>query len=116
MRTSFINGTRRKLLVAVMAALLPVASANAWWGGYGPGAYGCDPQWAYMKEYGFLDRWGPSRGDVDRLRRDEWRAANDSWYYGGYTGSDDPVTKAVRRRCPAGYHRYYRGYRGPYGW
>jgi hypothetical protein len=101
----------KKVLVAVLAALLPAAAANAWWGGYGPGGWGCDPQYAYMKEYGFLDPYGPSRSDLRRLSRDEWRAATTPRYYGGYSTAEDPVTKAVRRRCPGGWNR---GWHRPY--
>ena len=108
MRKSFLSGTRRKVLVAVLAALLPVSTANAWWGGYGPG-WGCDPQVAYLEEYGFLDPWGPSRGDIRRLHRDEWRAATTPRYYGGYT-AETPVAKAVRRQCRG----WNRGWRRPY--
>lgn len=100
MNRIFLHGNKGKLFAALMVfgALFPAASANAWWGGYGPGGWGCDPQWAYLEEYGFLDPYGPSRGDLLRLNRDQWRAARGMAYYGGYW-SDDPVTKAMRRQC-----------------
>ena len=98
------SGDRRhgKWLVAVTAALalLTAASANAWWGGYSGRT--CDPHMAYLDEYGFLDRWGPSRGDIRRLNRDQWKAT----YYGGY---HDPVVKALRKHCPRA-NRWHRRY------
>jgi hypothetical protein len=114
MRKSFLNGTKRKVLVAVIAALLPAAMANAYWGGYAPGGWGCDPQAAYLEEYGFLDPFGPSRTDMRRLHRDEWRATTSpTRYYGGYT-TETPVTKAVRKRCRGGWNRGWR--RSHYRW
>ena len=98
------SGDRRhgKWLVAVTAALavLTATSANAWWGGYSGRT--CDPHQAYLDEYGFLDPWGPSRGDIRRLNRDQWKAT----YYGGYY---DPVVKALRKHCPAA-NRWQRRY------
>ncbi len=111
MKKSFVNGTKRKVIVAVMAALLPAAAANAYWGSYGPGGWGCDPHAAYLEEYGFLDPYGPSPTDLRRLSRDEWRAATRPYtYYGGYT-RETPVAKAVRKQCRGGWGR---GWRRPY--
>ena len=105
---------RKGLIAFLVAALLPVAAANAWWGGYAPAPgyyWGCDPQTAYLQEYGFLDPFGPSRGDMQRLHRDEWRAANGPAYFGGYSRVyEDPVTKAVRIHCHGSWYRPY------YGW
>ena len=100
MSRSFLNRNKGKLLATLMAAavLFPAATANAWWGGYGPAGWGCDPQWAYLEEYGFLDPYGPSPTDFRRLNRDQWRAVTSSGYYGGYL-RHDPVAKAVRRQC-----------------
>lgn len=95
------DGHHRKWLAAVTAGaiLLSATSANAWWGGNR--GWSCDPQTAYLEEYGFLDRWGPSRGDIRRLNRDQWRAT----YYGGYY---DPTVKALRKRCPGRVNRWRR--------
>jgi hypothetical protein len=111
MNKSFLMINKRKLLAALMAAgmLLPAAAADAWWGGYGPGGSGCDPQWAYLEEYGFLDPYGPSPGDWQRLNRDQWRAITAPAYHGGY-GNHDPVAKAVRKQCGTW------GTRVPYYW
>ncbi len=100
MSSSFLRVIKGKLLATLMAVavLFPAASAQAWWGGYDRGAWGCDPTWAYLEEYGFLDPWGPSRTDLRRLRRDEWRAVTHPVYAGGYS-RHDPVAKAVRRQC-----------------
>jgi hypothetical protein len=94
MNRSSRDGHHRKWLAAVtaVAVLLFATSANAWWGGYR--GRSCDPQTAYLEEYGFFNRWGPSRGDMRRLNRDQWRATT---YYGGYY---DPTVKALRKRCP----------------
>jgi hypothetical protein len=72
-----MNAARRRLLAATIATivLLAATSANGWWGYGGPGAWAWDPQEAYLDEYGFLDRWGPSRMDIDRMYRDNWYAA-----------------------------------------
>jgi hypothetical protein len=109
MGRSFLHRNKGKLLATLMAGamLVPAATANAWWGGYGPGGLGCDPQWAYLEEYGFLDPLGPSRTDFRRLNRDQWRSATTPAYYGGQW-RHDPVAKAVRRQC-RGYwrHRYW---------
>jgi hypothetical protein len=92
MGKSLIDGQKRKLLAAVtaMIVLTVTTTANAAWI--------CDPQVAYLEEYGFLDPYGPSRGDIRRLHRDQWRAT----YYGGYY---DPVVKALRKHCPGSANR-----------
>lgn len=84
-----------KLLASVLAVtiLLPAASANALWRGY-DSDWRCDPKLAYLEEYGFLNINGPSRGDLKRLKRDQWKAA----YY--REARYDPVIKALRKRCP----------------
>ena len=112
MNASVLHGSKRKVLAVALAALLPLATANAWYGAYGPGGWGCDPQAAFLEEYGFLDRFGPSRNDIRRLQRDEYWAATGPTYYGGYT-SEDPVSRAVRKQCRGG---WYRGWRTPYYW
>lgn len=106
MSRSFLHRNKGKLLSILTAAalLFPVSVANAWWGGYGPG-WGCDPQWAYLEEYGFLDPYGPSPTDWRRLQRDQWRAARSGAYFGDYW-RHDPVATAVRRQCH-GWRRSY---------
>ncbi|MGD2073595.1 MAG: hypothetical protein PVI91_00205 [Gammaproteobacteria bacterium] len=105
MSRTFLHRNKGKLLASlVAAALLFPVSANAWWGGYGYPGGGCDPQWAYLEEYGFLDPFGPSPTDLRRLNRDQWRAARYG-YIGNYW-RHDPVSKAMRRQC--------HGWRRPY--
>jgi hypothetical protein len=98
------------IFVAGAAALTISTSSGAWWGGYDRNSWRCDPQTAYMEEYGFLDYYGPSRSDIRRLNRDQWMAT----YYGDWRY--DPYEKALRKNCP-GYsaHSSRWGY-GPYGW
>jgi hypothetical protein len=87
------------VLVFAATALLPAATANALWGGY-DSDWRCDPKLAFFEEYGFLNINGPSRSDIKRLHRDQWKAA----YY--RDPRYDPVIKALRKRCPhrsAGY-------------
>jgi hypothetical protein len=110
MNISFLHENKRKILASLVAGgvLLFAGSANAWWNAYGPDLNrSCDPQEAYMIEYGFLDHWGPSIGDLRRLDRDQWKAV----YYGDVRY--DPIVKALRKRCPRSW-RY--GWHGPYGW
>lgn len=104
MGRSFLHRNKGKLFATLMAAamLFPAATASAW-GGYGPGGWGCDPQWAYLEEYGFLDPYGPSATDFRRLNRDQWRAVTRSGYYGSQR--HDPVAKAVRRQCRGSAYR-----------
>ena len=110
MKMSFLSIGMRKILASLVTGvvLLLAGSANAWWGGYGPDLNrSCDPQTAYMIEYGFLDNWGPSIGDLRRLDRDQWKTV----YYGDMRY--DPYVKALRKRCPRSW-RY--GWDAPYVW
>lgn len=95
MNRSFLPGNKRKLLASVLAVavLLPAATANAVWRGF-DSDWRCDPKLAFLEEYGFLNINGPSRGDIQRLHRDQWKAA----YY--RDARYDPVIKALRKRCP----------------
>ena len=94
MNRSFLRVNKRKFFASVLAVcvLLPAASANAW-RGY-DSDWRCDPKLAYLEEYGFLNINGPSRGDIRRLQRDQWKAA----YY--RDARYDPIVKALRKRCP----------------
>jgi len=95
MHRSFLPVNKRKLMACVLAAtvLLPAATANALWRGY-DSDWRCDPKLAFYEEYGFLNINGPSRSDIKRLHRDQWKAA----YY--RDPRYDPVIKALRKRCP----------------
>ena len=95
MSRSFLPAKKRRLFATVLAIsfLLPAASANAGWRGY-DSDWRCDPKLAYLEEYGFLDFKGPSRADLKRLQRDQWKAGH--YREGRY----DPVVKALRKRCP----------------
>ncbi len=78
MKTTTRSKSGRHLLTATIAAviLLSATSANAWWG-WGrawPLTGAWDPTEAYLYEYGFLDPYGPTTGDVRRMHRDNWRA------------------------------------------
>ena len=104
MNISYLHANKRNILASLVAGvvLLSTGSANAWWGGYGPDLKrSCDPQEAYMIEYGFRDHWGPSIGDLRRLDRDQWKAV----YYGDVRY--DPVVKALRKRCPRSWGTAY---------
>jgi hypothetical protein len=101
---------RSLMFVAGIAALALSASASAWWGGYDRHGWRCDPQMAYLEEYGFLDYYGPSQSDMQRLHRDQWMAT----YYGDWRR--DPYQKALRNNCPGYSAHSNRGWRGPYGW
>jgi len=109
MNKSRIQSTLRKSLISIVGimALAASTSAGAWGGGYDRNVWRCDPQSAYLDEYGFLDYYGPSRGDIRRLNRDQWRAI----YYGDWRY--DPVEKALRKNC---HHYSNRWWGGPYGW
>jgi hypothetical protein len=98
MNRPFLPVNKKIILVPLLAAavLLPTASAQAYWRGY-DSDWRCDPKLAYLEEYGFLKLRGPSRGDIRRLHRDQWKAA----YYGD--ARYDPVMRALRKRCS---HRY----------
>jgi hypothetical protein len=102
MKRSFLPINKRKLFASILAVavLLTAASANAQWRGY-DSDWRCDPKLAYLEEYGFLNIRGPSRSDIQRLHRDQWKAA----YY--RDARYDPVIKALRKRCPqrSGYWR-----------
>ena len=76
-----------------ITVLLPAPTANARWRGY-DSDWRCDPKLAFYEEYGFLNINGPSRSDIKRLHRDQWKAA----YY--RDPRYDPVIKALRKRCP----------------
>lgn len=95
MNRSIHHKTRKKLLItAITAAILFTAtSAGAWWG---PGAW--DPHEAYLEEYGFLDRYGPSRGDIQRMHRDNWRAMRGYAVYHDGVGPYGPTRSDVRRQ------------------
>jgi hypothetical protein len=95
MNRSFLPVNKRKLFASILAVsvLVSAASANAGWRGY-DSDWRCDPKLAYLEEYGFLDFRGPSRADIRRLQRDQWKAA----YY--RDARYDPVIKALRKRCP----------------
>lgn len=98
MNRPFLPVNMKKILVPLLAAavVLPTASAQAYWRGY-DSDWRCDPKLAYFEEYGFLKFRGPSRGDIRRLQRDQWKAA----YYGD--ARYDPTVRALRKRCS---HRY----------
>ena len=95
MNRSFLTVNNRKLFASILAisVLLPAASASASWRGY-DSEWRCDPKLAYLEEYGFLNLRGPSRSDIQRLHRDQWKAA----YY--RDARYDPVIKALHKRCP----------------
>jgi len=103
MNRLFLRVNKKKLLASVLAVsvLLPVTSVNASWRGY-DSDWRCDPKLAYLEEYGFLNINGPSRSDIQRLQRDQWKA----FYY--RDARYDPVIKALRKRCPhrSGYYRW----------
>jgi len=92
---SFLPVNKRTLMACGLAAtvLLPAATANALWRGY-DSDWRCDPKLAFYEEYGFLKINGPSRSDIKRLHRDQWKAA----YY--RDPRYDPVIKALHKRCP----------------
>jgi hypothetical protein len=96
-----MNATRSKLLAVAIAAaaLLTMTSANAWWGPspVGPGVWGWDPYEAYLDEYGFFDRYGPSATDIERMYRDNWYAARGYPVYRG-VGPYGPSASDIRRQ------------------
>jgi hypothetical protein len=97
MRESFLQGARALSFAAsiVAAMLVPTGSADAWGG---PGVWGWDPQEAYLNEYGFFDRYGPSRGDIQRMYRDNRRAMWGYPVYRGDIGPYGPTWSDVRRQ------------------
>lgn len=98
MKEPFRLANTGRLFASLLALglLLPAASANADWRGY-DSDWRCDPKLAFLEEYGYLDYRGPSRGDMKRLNRDRWKSA----YY--RDPRYDPVTRALRKRCPSRY-------------
>lgn len=103
----------RALLAAVTAAaiLFPATTADAWWGPGGPYAGGWDPHEAYLDEYGFLDRHGPTAGDIRRMHRDNWMEMMGYPVHRGGVGLYGPTSTDVRRQ----YHRKARRFWGyPY--
>lgn len=103
MYQSLLHKTGKRLLTAaVTAAMLSTASsAGAWWGPVGPYPGGWDPHEAYLEEYGFLDRYGPSIGDIRRRHRDNWKAMMGRPVYLDGVGPYGPTRADVRRQ----YHR-----------
>jgi len=91
---------RKPLLAASLAitACLATVSANAWWGPVGPYAGGWDPQEAYLDEYGFFDRFGPSRSDIRRMHRDNWQAWRGYPVYRSGLGRYGPTLSDIRRQ------------------
>ena len=75
MNRSLHTSVIKMILVIAVAATVAfsTAVAQAWWG-RGPPAGLWDPQEAYLDEYGFLDPYGPTPGDIRRLHRDQWKA------------------------------------------
>ena len=94
-----MNATKSKLLAVAIATatLFTMSSANAWWGPGGPGVWGWDPHEAYLEEYGFFDRYGPSISDIDRMHRDNWYAARGYPVFRG-VGPYGPSVSDIRRQ------------------
>lgn len=92
MKTTSRHGTGRKLLVAMLAGalVLPVSTADAWWGPGGPVAWGWDPQEAYLHEYGYDYPCGPTPGDIRCRQRNNWRV------FMGYPFDTDTWDRVVR--------------------
>jgi hypothetical protein len=102
MNRSLHRGVKRILLalLATAAVMFSAATAEAWWGS-APGIGGWDPQEAYLDEYGFLDPYGPTLGDIRRLHRDQWRAVMGYPVYYENIGPYGPRPSDLRRQ----YHR-----------
>lgn len=100
MNMSLQPAIRKKLLVAAItaAALLLTTAAEGWWGPGGPGAWGWDPQEAYLEEYGFLDPFGPTLGDIRRMQRDRWKEMIGYPVYRDNVGPYGPRPSDVRRQ------------------
>lgn len=92
--------TRKRLLVtAISSALLFTAtSTNAWWRPGVPYAWGWDPNEAYLNEYGFLDRHGPTIGDIRRMHRDNWKEMRGYPVYRSGVSLYGPRPSDVRRQ------------------
>jgi hypothetical protein len=99
MNRSFYNHLGRQSLVATVAAgaVLVATSVGAWWG---PPPYAgvWDPWEAYLQEYDFLDPHGPSRGDIKRMHRDNWKAIRGYPIYIDGVGPHGPTHSDVRRQ------------------
>ncbi len=85
-------------LLITTAVCFPAASAYAWWRPGGPYAGGWDPNEAYLNEYGFLDRHGPTTGDFRRMHRDNWRGMRGYPVNRGGIGRYGPTLSDVRRQ------------------
>ena len=96
-------------LAATTAILLTSTSTHAWWGPGGPPVGGWDPHEAYLHEYGFLDRHGPTMGDLRRMHRDNWKLLTGHPVYlkgvGPYGPTYSDVIRQQRRK-----HRRFWGY------
>ena len=79
--------TLKKLLTAAITAAM-FFTATAAGAGWGAGAW--DPHEACLEEYGFLDRYGPSREDIQRMYRDNWRAMRGYPVYHDGVGPSGP--------------------------
>ena len=99
------------LLTAAIASacLFTAPPAWSWWGPGGPWPGMWDPQEAFLEEYGFLDRHGPSRGDIRRMHRDRWKAMRGYPVYIDGVGPYGPSLSDVRRQQRRQMHRF-RGY------
>ena len=80
------------------ALVLPVTSAEAWWGPGGPVGWGWDPQEAYLHEYGYDHPYGPTLGDIRRMQRDNWRAFRGYPVYVDNVGPRGPTLADVTRQ------------------
>jgi hypothetical protein len=102
--------TARKLLAAALAAAMVLATEPlaAWWGGpWGPYTGGWDPQEAFLNQYGFLDPFGPTPGDIRRLRRDQWKAWRGYPVFIDEVGPYGPSLGAVIRQQRRKAHRLW---------
>jgi hypothetical protein len=91
---------RKRLLATAVAAaaLFWATSVAAWWGPGGPYAWGWDPQEAYLDEYGLLDPYGPTLGDIRRMHRDNWKQLMGHPVYRSGVGPYGPRPADVRRQ------------------